>query len=119
MLYPDIFKILRYLLCKNNLYSGCYKVDVDSVHFPNLLKYLFGIKNSVRIFNKKLAADGTSGRGRGRPATRPPAAGPPPARWNGSCSWTHPRAGRRVDAWALLPLPNLSAVTVIRFIIHS
>ena len=30
MLYPDIFKILRYLLCKNNLYSGCYKVDVDS-----------------------------------------------------------------------------------------
>ena len=30
MLYPDIFKILRYLLCKNNLYSGSYKVDLDS-----------------------------------------------------------------------------------------
>ncbi|HEL1323651.1 TPA: hypothetical protein TVR15_001786 [Streptococcus equi subsp. zooepidemicus] len=30
MLYPYIFKILRYLLCKNNLYSGSYKVDLDS-----------------------------------------------------------------------------------------
>ena len=30
ILYPDIFKILRYLLCKNNLYSGSYKIDVDS-----------------------------------------------------------------------------------------
>ena len=30
MLYPYIFKILRYLLCKNNLYSGTYKVDLDS-----------------------------------------------------------------------------------------
>lgn len=30
MLYPDIFKILRYLLCKNNLYSGSYKVDLNS-----------------------------------------------------------------------------------------
>lgn len=30
MLYPYIFKILRYLLCKNNLYSASYKVDLDS-----------------------------------------------------------------------------------------
>lgn len=30
MLYQYIFKILRYLLCKNNLYSGSYKVDLDS-----------------------------------------------------------------------------------------
>lgn len=30
MLYPYIFKILRYLLCKNNLYSGSYKVDLVS-----------------------------------------------------------------------------------------
>ena len=30
MLYPYIFKIVRYLLCKNNLYSGTYTVDLDS-----------------------------------------------------------------------------------------
>lgn len=30
MFYRDIFKNLRYLLYKNNLYSGSYKVDLDS-----------------------------------------------------------------------------------------
>ncbi len=41
MLYPYIFKILRYLLCKNNLYSGSYKVDLDSA-----------IDSYVRLYNE-------------------------------------------------------------------
>ena len=30
LLYPNILKIFRYLIYKNNLYSGSYKVDLDS-----------------------------------------------------------------------------------------
>ena len=61
MLYPYIFKILRYLLCKNNLYSGSYKVDLDSainsyvglyneIHY--LIDHLDNMKQEViDIFN--------------------------------------------------------------------
>mgnify|MGYP000895241341 FL=1 len=61
MLYPDIFKILRYLLCKNNLYSGSYKVDLDSaidsyVELHNEIHYLIDNLDNMKqevidIFN--------------------------------------------------------------------
>lgn len=61
MLYPDIFKILRYLLCKNNLYSGSYKVDLDSaidsyVKLHNEIHYLIDNLDNMKqevidIFN--------------------------------------------------------------------
>ena len=61
MLYPYIFRILRYLLCKNNLYSGSYKVDLDSainsyVELYNEIHYLidnlYNMKQEViDIFN--------------------------------------------------------------------
>lgn len=61
MLYPDIFKILRYMLCKNNLYSGSYKVDLDSaidsyVELHNEIHYLIDNLDNMKqevidIFN--------------------------------------------------------------------
>lgn len=61
MLYPYIFKILRYLLCKNNLYSGSYKVDLDSaidsyVELHNEIHYLIDNLDNMKqevidIFN--------------------------------------------------------------------
>ncbi len=61
MLYPDIFKILRYLLYKNNLYSGSYKVDLDSaidsyVGLHNEIHYLIDNLDNMKqevidIFN--------------------------------------------------------------------
>ena len=61
MLYPYIFRILRYLLCKNNLYSGSYKVDLDSainsyVELYNEIHYLIDNLDNMKqevidIFN--------------------------------------------------------------------
>lgn len=61
MFYPDIFKILRYLLCKNNLYSGSYKVNLDSaidsyVELYNEIHYLIDNLDNMKqevidIFN--------------------------------------------------------------------
>lgn len=61
MIYPDIFKILRYLVCKNNLYSGSYKVDLDSaidsyVKLHNEIHYLIDNLDNMKqevidIFN--------------------------------------------------------------------
>ena len=61
MLYPYIFKIVRYLLCKNNLYSGTYTVDLDSaidsyVELYNEVHYLIDNLDNMKqevidIFN--------------------------------------------------------------------
>ena len=61
MLYPYIFKIVRYLLCKNNLYSGTYTVDLDSaidsyVELYNEVNYLIDNLDNMKqevidIFN--------------------------------------------------------------------
>lgn len=54
MLYPDIFKNLRYLLYKNNLYSGSYKVDLDSaidsyVELHNEIHYLIDNLDNMKL----------------------------------------------------------------------
>lgn len=61
MLYPKIYKILRYILYKNNLYSDSYKVDLDSaidsyVALHNEIYYLIDNLDNIKqevidIFN--------------------------------------------------------------------
>ena len=54
MFYRDIFKNLRYLLYKNNLYSGSYKVDLDSaidsyVGLHNEIHYLIDNLDNMKL----------------------------------------------------------------------